>query len=162
VIDFYQAADRISPEAQDSSNEIEIDLKASSAVGHRLPAVQRVDHLEDSLYWLFSGATLVYLVLAIIGQWAPLACEGRETHTNGAKMRRIWGVSCPTKGSVEFGDLETATWPEAEAVGGLNYLTRLELGLCRNPARLPGTIFCRPFSTSNPADRVFFQQGATR
>jgi hypothetical protein len=21
---------------------------------------------------------------------------------------------------------------------------------------------CRPFSTSNPADRVFFQQGATR
>src|ERR1700724_31063 len=36
VIDFYQAADRISPEAQDSSNEIEIDLKASSAVGHRL------------------------------------------------------------------------------------------------------------------------------
>jgi hypothetical protein len=68
VIDFYQAADRITPEAQDSSNEIEIDLKASSAVGHRLPAVQRVDHLEDSLYWLFSGATLVYLVLAIIGQ----------------------------------------------------------------------------------------------
>jgi hypothetical protein len=68
VIDFFQAADRVPPESQDSSNQNEIDLKASSVVGHRLPAVQRVDHLEDSLYWLFSGATLVYLVLAIIGQ----------------------------------------------------------------------------------------------
>jgi hypothetical protein len=68
VIDFYQATDRVPPEAQDSGNEIEVDLKSNSVVGHRLPAVQRVDHLEDSLYWLFSGATLVYLVLAIIGQ----------------------------------------------------------------------------------------------
>jgi hypothetical protein len=68
VIDFYQASDRVLAESQDSSNQNEIDLKANSVVGHRLPAVQRVDHLEDSLYWLVSGATLVYLVLAIIGQ----------------------------------------------------------------------------------------------
>jgi hypothetical protein len=68
VIDFYQATNRVPPESQDGSNQSEIDLKASGVIGHRLPAVQRVDHLEDSLYWLFSGATLVYLVLAIIGQ----------------------------------------------------------------------------------------------
>ena len=68
VIDFYQATDRVLPEGQDSGGEIEIDLKANSVLGHRLPAVQRVDHLEDSLYWLFSGATLVYLLLEIIGQ----------------------------------------------------------------------------------------------
>jgi hypothetical protein len=27
---------------------------------------------------------------------------------------------------------------------------------------LQNAIFCGPFSTSNPANRVFFQQGATR
>ena len=68
VIDFFQATDRILPGSQDGSDEIEIDLQTNSVIGHRLPAVQRVDHLEDSLYWLVSGATLVYLVLAIIGQ----------------------------------------------------------------------------------------------
>jgi len=31
----------------------------------------------------------------------------------------------------------------------------------RNPVRC-NTIFCRPFSTPNPADRVFFQHGDTR
>jgi hypothetical protein len=34
----------------------------------------------------------------------------------------------PDEGALEFGDLETTTWPEAEAVEGLNYLTGLELG----------------------------------
>jgi hypothetical protein len=34
----------------------------------------------------------------------------------------------PTKGLWSFGDLETATWSEAEAVEGLSYTTRLELG----------------------------------
>jgi hypothetical protein len=33
----------------------------------------------------------------------------------------------PRRRALEFGDLETATWPEAEAVGGLNYSTVLEL-----------------------------------
>jgi hypothetical protein len=68
VIDFYQATDRALPESQDGSNEIEMDLQANRIISHRLPAVQRVDHLEDSLYWFFSGATLVYLLLEIIGQ----------------------------------------------------------------------------------------------
>ena len=32
----------------------------------------------------------------------------------------------PTKGLWSFGDLDTATWSEAEAVEGLSYSTRLE------------------------------------
>lgn len=68
VINFFQTTDRALPESQDGNNESEMDLQANKVIGHRLPAVQRVDHLEDSLYWLVSGATLVYLVLAIIGR----------------------------------------------------------------------------------------------
>ncbi len=68
VINFSQATDRVLPKSQDSSNEIEMDLQTNKAIGHQLPAVRRIDYLEESLYWLVSGATLVYLVLAIIGR----------------------------------------------------------------------------------------------
>jgi hypothetical protein len=43
VIDFFQATDRILPGSQDGSDEIEIDLQTNSVIGHRLPAVHRVD-----------------------------------------------------------------------------------------------------------------------
>ena len=68
VINFSPATDRVLPKSQDGSNEIEMGLQTNKAIGRRLPAVRRIDHLEESLYWLVSGATLVYLVLAIIGR----------------------------------------------------------------------------------------------
>jgi hypothetical protein len=34
---------------------------------------------------------------------------------------RSWDVLYPDEGALEFGDLETATSPETETVGGLNY-----------------------------------------
>jgi hypothetical protein len=67
VIDFYRASDRVLSKSQDCSKELEIDRKTSRDFARRLPSVQRVDRLEDSLYWLFSGATIVYLLSEIIG-----------------------------------------------------------------------------------------------
>jgi hypothetical protein len=39
----------------------------SRAVVRRFPTVTRPDRLEESLYWLFSAATLGYLLVVIIG-----------------------------------------------------------------------------------------------
>lgn len=57
AIDLYRANDRV----------LEIDRKRSRDFARRLPSIQRVDRLEASLYWLFSGATIVYLLSEIIG-----------------------------------------------------------------------------------------------
>jgi hypothetical protein len=43
--------------------KIEIDRKASRPLSSR-----RVDRFEESLYWLLSAATLIYLLLGIIGR----------------------------------------------------------------------------------------------
>jgi hypothetical protein len=67
VIDFFEASGRVPARSQDGGKEPEINSKASGLAARRLPSV-RVDRLEDSLYWLFSGATLVYILLEIIGR----------------------------------------------------------------------------------------------
>jgi hypothetical protein len=67
AIDFYQAGDQGAARSQERRKEPGINSKANGFTVRRLPSVQRVDHLEDSLYWLFSGATLVYILLDIIG-----------------------------------------------------------------------------------------------
>jgi hypothetical protein len=67
VIDFFEASGRVPARSQEGGKEPEINSKASGFAARRLPSV-RVDRLEDSLYWLFSGATLVYLLLEIIGR----------------------------------------------------------------------------------------------
>jgi hypothetical protein len=49
--------------------------------------------------------------------------EGRPKSLSlpkSAKIKSIWDVLRLDEGTLEFGDLETATWPEAKAVGGLN------------------------------------------
>jgi hypothetical protein len=33
----------------------------------RLPAVERIDRLEESIYWLLSAVTLTYLLLELMG-----------------------------------------------------------------------------------------------
>ena len=67
VIDLYRANDRVPSRSQDCSKKLEIDWKTSRDFARRLRSVQRVDRLEASLYWLFSGATIVYVLSEIIG-----------------------------------------------------------------------------------------------
>jgi hypothetical protein len=66
AVDFFEAHDRLPPGFEESSIEIEIN-KARKVAAHRLHSAQRVARFEESLYWLLSAATLVYLLLRIIG-----------------------------------------------------------------------------------------------
>jgi hypothetical protein len=68
VIDFFDARDRLRAGFEESSKEFEINRKASNVAAHRLPSAERVDRLEELLYWLLSAATLVYLLLCIAGR----------------------------------------------------------------------------------------------
>lgn len=67
VIDFLEARDRLSAGFEASREEFEINRKAGNVAARRIPSVGRFDRLEESLYWLLSAATLIYLVLEIIG-----------------------------------------------------------------------------------------------
>jgi hypothetical protein len=67
VIDFFEARDRLSAGFESTSEEFEIKRKAGKVAARRIPSVGRFDRLEESLYWLLSAATLIYLVLAVIG-----------------------------------------------------------------------------------------------
>ena len=67
VIDFFEARDRLSAGFESSSEEFEIKRKAGNVAARQIPSVGRFDRLEESLYWLLSAATLIYLVLAVIG-----------------------------------------------------------------------------------------------
>jgi hypothetical protein len=68
VIDFFEARNRLSAGFEASSEEFEIKRKAGNVAARRIPSVGRFDRLEESLYWLLSAATLIYLVLEIIGR----------------------------------------------------------------------------------------------
>jgi hypothetical protein len=68
VIDFFDARDRLRAGFEESSKEFEINRKASKVAAHRLPSAERVDRVEELLYWLLSAATLVYLLLCIVGR----------------------------------------------------------------------------------------------
>jgi hypothetical protein len=67
VIDFFEARDRLSAGFESSSEEFEIKRKAANVAARQIPSVGRFDRFEESLYWLLSAATLIYLVLAVIG-----------------------------------------------------------------------------------------------
>ena len=67
VIDFFEARDRLSAGFEASSEEFEIKRKTGNVAARRISLVGRFDRLEESLYWLLSAATLIYLVLEIIG-----------------------------------------------------------------------------------------------
>ena len=66
-IDFFKARDRLSARFEETSKEFEIKWKIRKVAACRMPSVRQIDRLEESLYWLLSAATLVYLVLWIIG-----------------------------------------------------------------------------------------------
>jgi len=67
VIDFFEARDRLSAGFEASGEEFEIKRKAGNVGARRIPSVGHFDRLEESIYWLLSAATLIYLVLEIIG-----------------------------------------------------------------------------------------------
>lgn len=67
LIDLFEASKRLPAGWQDGSKEFDLNQKASRGAAGQLPSVRRTDRLEDSLYWLFSAATLVYLLFTIIG-----------------------------------------------------------------------------------------------
>jgi hypothetical protein len=68
VIDFFEAHHRLPAGFEVSSKELEMKRKAGNVAARRIPSIGRIDRLEESLYWLLSAPTLVYLILAIIGR----------------------------------------------------------------------------------------------
>jgi hypothetical protein len=68
VIDLYRVSDTVAARSGDCSKELQIDPQAKMVAARQLHSVRRADRLEDSLYWLFSGVTLVYLLTEIIGR----------------------------------------------------------------------------------------------
>jgi hypothetical protein len=68
VIDFFAARDRLRAGFEGSSRELEINRMASRVAAPRLPSAERVDRLEELFYWLLTAATLVCLLLCIIGR----------------------------------------------------------------------------------------------
>ena len=67
AIDFFEERNRLSAGFEASSEEFEISRKAGNVAARRIPSVGRFDRFEESLYWLLSAATLIYLVLELIG-----------------------------------------------------------------------------------------------
>ena len=67
VIDFFEARDRLGVGFEVSSKDFEVNWRPGK-VANRLPTVERVDRLEESIYWLLSAATLVYLLLGVTGR----------------------------------------------------------------------------------------------
>ncbi len=67
VIDFFAGRDWLQREFSESSQKFKIHREADNLALYRLPAVDQVDRLEDSLYWLLSAAMIVYFLLGIIG-----------------------------------------------------------------------------------------------
>jgi hypothetical protein len=68
LINFFEAHDRSPAGCENSGKEFEINQRTSEVAARRLTSVERVDRLEESLYWLFSAAALVCVLLEIIGR----------------------------------------------------------------------------------------------
>jgi hypothetical protein len=58
---------RVAP-CDDEAATLSRATRAAGKVGfNRLRSIERVGRLEESLYWLLSAATLIYLLFGIIG-----------------------------------------------------------------------------------------------
>jgi hypothetical protein len=68
VIDFFEARDRLKPGLEEHGQQLEIKGKSQKLALHRLPTIKRADRLEESVYWVLSAVTVVYLLLGIIGR----------------------------------------------------------------------------------------------
>jgi hypothetical protein len=65
VIDFFKERNRLPAELEIGSEGFEANLKATQAAPP-LPSVGQMDRFEESLYWLISAATLIYLLFVIV------------------------------------------------------------------------------------------------
>jgi hypothetical protein len=68
VIDFFEARNRLLAGFEESGKEFDINRQGDTGAAYRRTPLQRVDRLEESLYWLLSAAMLVYFLLEIIGR----------------------------------------------------------------------------------------------
>jgi hypothetical protein len=66
VIDFFAARDWLRAGFKERGQIFEIKRTPGKLASHRIPSLEGVDRLEESLYWLLSAATLLYFLLGII------------------------------------------------------------------------------------------------
>jgi hypothetical protein len=66
IIDFFAERNRLPAEIEARSEEFETHLKAAQAAAPPLPSIGQMDRFEESLYWLISAATLIYLLFVIV------------------------------------------------------------------------------------------------
>ena len=66
-IDSFEAHTGFPAGLEESSKIFAINRNAGQGAACRLYSIERVDRLEESIHWLLSAITLIYLILAIIG-----------------------------------------------------------------------------------------------
>jgi len=66
IIDFFEERNRLPAEVEVRSEEFATNLQAAQAAAQPLPSIGRMDRFEESLYWLISAATLIYLLFIIV------------------------------------------------------------------------------------------------
>ena len=64
---FFEAGERLPYGFEKGGHELTIIRKVGETMFRRLPAVERIDRLEESIYWLLSAVTLTYLLLELMG-----------------------------------------------------------------------------------------------
>jgi hypothetical protein len=65
IIDFFEANNRQRAELEGRREDFETNL-AGRAAAPQLPSIGRMDRFEESLYWLISAATLIYLLFVVV------------------------------------------------------------------------------------------------
>jgi hypothetical protein len=66
IIDFFETRNRLPAELEDRPEELETNLRTGQAAAPPLPSIGQMDRFEESLYWLVSAATLIYLLFMIV------------------------------------------------------------------------------------------------
>jgi hypothetical protein len=68
AINFFEERGGLPAGLEKSRQEFATNRVAPKVAARRLHSSRRIDRLEESLYWLLSAATLVYLLLGIIAR----------------------------------------------------------------------------------------------
>jgi hypothetical protein len=66
IIDFFETRNQLREELGLRGEEFEIIQKVGQAAAPALPSIGQMDRFEESLYWLVSAATLIYLLFMIV------------------------------------------------------------------------------------------------
>ena len=64
---FFEAGERLPYGFEKGGHQLATTRKGGRTMVCRLPAVERIDRLEESIYWLLSAVTLTYLLLELMG-----------------------------------------------------------------------------------------------